>query len=60
MTDRCHSIGGHRHLQVVSRRAGARQRCTLSLHYGEVTALLGDNGAGKSTLVKCIAGCVPP
>lgn len=32
----------------------------LRLHYGEVTALLGDNGAGKSTLVKCIAGVYRP
>jgi D-xylose transport system ATP-binding protein len=29
---------------------------SLSVHPGQVTALVGDNGAGKSTLVKCIAG----
>ncbi|MCX4470033.1 ATP-binding cassette domain-containing protein [Micromonospora sp. NBC_01655] len=31
----------------------------LSVHEGEVTALVGDNGAGKSTLVKCISGIHP-
>ena len=33
---------------------------SLDLHYGRVTALLGDNGAGKSTLVKCISGVYAP
>ena len=32
----------------------------MALHYGRVTALLGDNGAGKSTLVKCISGVYAP
>jgi D-xylose transport system ATP-binding protein len=31
----------------------------ISVHPGQVTALIGDNGAGKSTLVKAITGIYP-
>lgn len=33
---------------------------SISVHKGEVLALLGENGAGKSTLVKVLSGVVQP
>jgi ABC-type sugar transport system ATPase subunit len=33
---------------------------SLSVHRGEVVALVGDNGAGKSTLIKLVSGVHPP
>ncbi|MDQ0455820.1 sugar ABC transporter ATP-binding protein [Rhizobium paknamense] len=43
-------FGGTRALSDVS----------LSLHRGEILALLGENGAGKSTLIKTLAGIYKP
>ncbi|RKF49483.1 sugar ABC transporter ATP-binding protein [Paraburkholderia fungorum] len=38
----------------------ALSKLDLSIHPGEVVALMGANGAGKSTLVKILSGVYPP
>jgi len=47
----------------VSKRFGSTQamsQMSLSVHRGEVVALIGENGAGKSTLVKILCGVHRP
>jgi D-xylose transport system ATP-binding protein len=46
-------------LRDISKSFGSVQALTdvdLTVHRGEVVALVGDNGAGKSTLIKTVAG----
>lgn len=47
----------------LTKRFGHIEACTditLAMHFGEITAVVGDNGAGKSTLVKMLTGAMRP
>ncbi|MFL6617124.1 MAG: ATP-binding cassette domain-containing protein, partial [Povalibacter sp.] len=48
------------HIRKAFGATKALSDATLSLHSGEVTALIGENGAGKSTLVKILCGFHQP
>ncbi len=41
-------------------RIQALKEVSMTLHRGEITALVGDNGAGKSTLIRCVCGILRP
>ena len=47
-----------KHVQKFYGHVTALEDGNLTLHKGEVHALLGDNGAGKSTLIKIISGTI--
>jgi rhamnose transport system ATP-binding protein len=48
------------HIQKSFGGARALANADLTLHAGQVTALIGENGAGKSTLVKILSGFHQP
>ena len=38
----------------------ALERCSLTVHQGEIFGLLGTNGAGKTTLLRLLLGYIVP
>lgn len=48
------------HIDKIFPGVKALSEVSISLHAGEVTALVGENGAGKSTVVKVLTGIYQP
>ena len=58
MTERAAPVLEARGLVKVFGRVVGLDNVDLTLHSGEILAVIGDNGAGKSTLIKCLSGAL--